>query len=339
MKMRFLWLALLLFGCSSPKQELHIYCWGNYLEQDVIEIFEKQYNCRVVVNTYDSNESMYAKLKAGAAGYDLVCPSNYLMDLMIDQGMLQKLDKTQIPNLKYFDETYAFSNNQRAFDYGAPFLISFGGVSYRKDRIKNPVPSWNIFSEKKWRNRMTMLNDLREVIGAALKYLGFSANTVVQSEIDAATDLVITWKKNLAKFESEQFKNGIASAEFLVVQGYNGDILQVMQENDHVDFYYPMEGALVSCDYLALAKEAPEVELAHAFINFLYEPSISAKNITHSLFLSPNKGAYPLLSNELQANPVLFPPPSVLQKAELIENLGLDIIKYNQAWDRIKSAE
>src|SRR5262249_41315816 len=156
--------------------------------------------------------------------------------------------------------------------------------------------------------RMTLLNEVREALGAALLYKGHSVNTTNPSEIDEATEIVIEWKQNLAKFESEQYKNGLASAEFLVSQGYSGDIAQVQVETPEIAFDIPKEGALLSADYLVIPKDAKQVALAYAFINFLLEPHIAAQNIEFTRYLSPNTGAYLLLPQELRDNTILFPP-------------------------------
>ncbi len=335
------WLATLclifLSSCSSNDKELHIYSWGDYINPEVVKKFEEKYHCRVILDTYDSNESMYSKLKSGATGYDLIFPSNYILDLLNQQQMLQPIDKTKIPNLKYLD-THLIELLKTTVDASSiPYMLTFSGIGYRQDHISNMVDSWNAFGQSQWRGRMTMLNDFRETIGAGLKYLGYSVNSKEEKEIQAAADQVIKWRNNLAKFESEQYKNGIATAEFLVVHGYNGDILQVMQEDKGVNFIYPKEGAVVSCDYLAIPKNAPQNALAHEFINFLYEPEMAALNMSTTLFISPNKQAYRYLAPHLKNNPVLFPSDETLEKMELILDLGQDIVKYHRAWDRIKS--
>lgn len=336
---RFTWLfvCLVLAGCSPSKKELHVYSWGDYINPEVIKEFERENNCRVVVDTYDSNESMYAKLKAGATGYDIIFPSNYILDLLEQQDMLQAINLEEVPNLKNLDVHLIKMIKAEVKSQSVPYMITFTGIGYRQDRIPDMIDSWNVFGQSKWRGRMTMLNDFRETIGAGLKYLGYSINTKNQAEIEAATDQVIKWKKNLAKFESEQYKNGIATAEFLVVHGYCGDILQVMQEDSGVNFLYPKEGALIACDYLAIPKQALEVELAHRFIDYLYDPEVAAHNMKWTLFLCPNKEAYAHLEPYLRDNPVLFPDEETLQKAELIQDLGDEVVKYYHAWDRIKS--
>jgi spermidine/putrescine transport system substrate-binding protein len=329
-----------------------VFIWSDYINPEIIAKFEKKYHCQVIIDTYDSNESMYAKLKLGSLDYDILFPSNYFLDLMVQQEMLQPLDTTKIPNRKNLDPVYLkladsgkqvlnpdYSNQRDLLPvYGVPYMISTTGIAYRRDRVKAFEPSWGIFARTDLKGRMTMLNDIREAMGAALKYLGYSINTTRPEEIDKAVDQLIEWKRNLAKFESEQYKNGIASAEYLVVQGYGGDILQVIQENQEVDFAYPIQGMLMSIDYLVIPKNAKEVELAHAFINYLLDGEVAAENMVFGRHLSPNIAGYDKLPASLRNNPILFPSEETLAKAEVIMNLDQENALYNKAWDRIKAA-
>jgi spermidine/putrescine transport system substrate-binding protein len=257
---------------------------------------------------------------------------------MNQQNMLDPLNTSSIPNLKNLDPTYLNKIDRSLLQFGVPYMVSSAGIVYRQDKVKGVEPSWGVFGLPNYKGRMTMLNDVRETMGVALKFLGFSANTVEANQIDQAVQLLIDWKPNLAKFESEQYKAGIASAEYLIVNGYNGDALQVMKENKYVNFVYPKEGITFSMDFMVIPKEANQKKLAHAFINFLLEGEIAAENIEHSLFLSPNQTAYEHLSDELKNNSVLFMPKEVLEKAELIQYLGEEGALYNKAWDRVKAS-
>lgn len=329
---------ILLSACqSSSEPELHVLIWSDYIKPELVEKFSQRFHCRVVADTYDSNESMYAKLKLGAGRYDLIFPSNYFLDIMSRQDMLQPINPALIPNIKNLDQQYVKLVDSHLLTFGIPYMVSSAGIAYRADKVAPFEPSWRIFGESKYKGRMTMLNDLRETIGAALKFLGYSANTLDPKEIDQAAQVLIGWKKNLAKFESEQYKAGIASAEYLIINGYNGDILQVIKENPHVNFVYPKEGITLSMDLLVVPKDAPNTELAYAFMNFLLEPDIAAENIAFTLFLSPNQPAYKMLPKELQENKILFLPQEVLDKAEMIQYLGEDGLIYNKAWDKIKA--
>ncbi|CUI16685.1 putative spermidine/putrescine-binding protein precursor [Candidatus Protochlamydia naegleriophila] len=343
MKKYFLSLLTMVFclaaftGCqNSTGPELHIMIWSDYIKPELIERFQDEHQCKVVVDTFDSNESMYAKLKLGRTGYDVIFPSNYFVNIMNQQGMLQPLDATLIPNAQNLDPQYLKQINPALLNYGIPYMVSSAGIIYRTDKVADLESSWGVFGKSNYKGRMTMLNDVRETIGAALKFLGYSANTTNPTEIDEAAQLLINWKPNFAKFESEQYKAGIASAEYLIVNGYNGDALQVMKENSNVDFIYPQEGITFSVDFMVIPKDAPNRELAHAFMNYLLQADVAAENMEHSLFFSPNKAAYEKLPDDLRNNKVLFLPADVFEQAELIDYLGEKGILYNKAWDKIK---
>lgn len=338
MKLLFALLAFCFTSCEDhSKQTLQLFIWSDYIAPEVIENFEKTHNCTISIDTFDSNESMYAKLKLGANSYDLIFPSQYFLDLLHNQEMIQPIDSSLLPNLKHLDPDYMKLAEPKDLEYAVPYSTSTTGIAYRKDKAKDFDPSWTQFARGDLKGRMTMLNDVRDVIGAALKVLGYSLNSLNQEEIDQAVSLVLSWKKNLAKFEGEQYKNGIASGEYVISQAYNGDTLQVMTENKQVGFAYAKEGSSISMDFAVIPTNSQNKELAYTFLNYLLEPSVAAKNIAFTKFLIPNKEAYALLSEELQNSPALFPPESVLNNLEMIRDLGPNNRLYNQAWDKIKA--
>lgn len=323
---------------SSNEPTLRIFIWSDYIKQELVDRFKAEHNVQVIIDTYDSNESMYAKLKLGSDGYDLIFPSDYFMDLMIKQGMIQPIDFDKIANEGNIDPKYLAFINSTIQKHGIPYMISIAGIAYRKDKVPNFEPSWGIFGNSDYRGRMTMMNDIREVFAAALMYLGYSPNSIEPLEIHQAAELLIDWKKNLAKFEGEQYKAGIASAEYLVVHGYNGDIMQVIEENPDVGFAYPKEGTILAMDLMAIPTNAPNKELAHEFINFLLQPDVAAENMAHTFFFIPNTKAYALVPEELRDNPLLFPPADVLEKTELTYDLGEDRVLYLEAWEKVKGS-
>lgn len=331
----FLYLAILVTTCGTPENELHLYIWADYIKPELIERFEKEHHCHVIYDAFDTNESMYAKLKLGATGYDVIFPSGYTYELMMQQQMLEPINVEELPNLKNLDPKYSPEKSDSMI-HAVPFAISYSGVAYRKDKVQPKDQSWSIFGNADFKGRMTMLNDMREALGAALKYLGYSANTLNPEEVNQAANQLLEWKKNLAKFESEQNKHGIASAEYVVVQGYNGDMLQVMRENAKVDFFIPKEGSIISIDYAVIPKDAPNPRLAHAFINFLLEASVAAENMQFTQFSSPNRAAIERLPKEMQNNPSLFPSQAILDKSDVIKYLGKEGEIYNRAWDQVK---
>ncbi len=331
--------AAFLICCGQSARTLHIYTWADYFKPALVARFEKQNGCRVVIDTYDSNETMYAKIKAGARGYDLLTPTSYMVSLMDSQGMVLKLDRGLLPNLVHIDPEYLDLAVDKNMDHSVPYMIVNTGIAYLGSRVNDFEPSWAMFDRTDLKGRMTMLNDMRETIGAGLKFLGYSINSTNETELAAAKELVIRWKRNIAKYENEQYKTGVASGEFLLVQGYSGDILQVQQENPDVRFAVPREGTTISVDDLIIPEGAKEISLAHAFINFLHDPEVAAENIAFLRYLCPNKDAYALLAEGLRRNPGIFMDPDIRARSEIIANLGEANALYIKIWDEIKAAK
>ncbi len=325
-------------ACTRAPQVLHLYTWADYIKPEVVADFEAANGCKVVIDTFDSNEAMYAKLKAGAAGYDVVTPSSYMVDVMNRQGMLLPLDHARLPNLANVDADYLRTAIDKEMHHSVPYMLTVTGLAYLSSRVKDFTPSWTMLDRADLAGRMTMLNDMRETMGAALKALGHSLNTRDAGEIAAARDVVMRWKKNLAKLENEQYKTGLASGEFVLVHGYSGDILQVQAENADIVFAVPKEGTSFACDDLVILKGAPAADLAHRFINALHDPRVAAENTVFTSYRCPNSASYPLLPEEIRSDEALFPPADVLARCEVIVDLGADNAKYVAAWDEIKAS-
>lgn len=325
-------------GCSKSVPVLHLYNWVDYIKPELITRFEKENNCKVVLDTYDSNEAMYAKLKLGASGYDVAYPSSYMVQLMHQQGMLQKLNRDLLPNLKHIDPSSFQVSLDPEVDHCVPYTVSYTGVGYLKSKVKDVVPSWSMFDRADLDGRMTMLDDMRETLAAALRFLGYSSNTKDEQQLAAARDQVIRWRKNLAKFENEQYKSGLAGGEFLLVHGYVGDLLQIQAENPDIGIFLPQEGFVMTCDCMVIPNGAQQVELAHKWINFMLDPAVAAENTGFTQYLCPNKDSYALLPEETRNNPAIILPPEVKARGEVNLDMGEDNAKYTKIWDEIKAA-
>lgn len=331
-----IFLLLAFCGCgSSDKPKLHLFVWSEYFSQNIIDQFEEEYGCYVILDTFDSNEAMYTKLRLGARGYDIVMPSNYIFETMQNQEMLRAIPPENLSNLKHlnFEELREFEMDD--VSYGVPYLMTYTGLGYVPERVSDFDGSWKIFAHKDLKGRMTMLNDMRETLGAALTTLGYSINTKEIKEIDQAVELLLQWRNNLAKFESEQYKNGLANLEFLVVQGYNSDILQVMSENDKIRFQWPLEGAVASVDILAILKNAPNPDLAEKFINYCLRPEIAAEIVNSSfstclVVIPPEK-----LPQDPEVLSILYPSEEIRKKTQIIRNIGDFLNVYSEAWERV----
>ena len=325
-------------GAKAPAV-LHVYTWSDYVKPALITRFETENNCKVVIDTFDSNEAMYAKLKAGATGYDIITPTSYMVSLMESQGMLLPLDHALLPNIFHVDPDYLTIAIDKTMAYSVPYMLTNTGIAYLKSKVENFEPTWGMFGRDDLKGRMVMLNDMRETIGAALKFLGFSLNSTDPEELAAAKAVVLNWRANLAKFENEQYKTGIASGEFLLVHGYSGDILQVQAENEDIVFAMPREGGVISCDDLVIAKSAKEAKLAHAYINFMHDPAVAAENTEFIQFLCPNKTSYASLGEEILGNPGIFLAPEIKAKCEILTDLGEKNALYVKVWDEIKAGK
>jgi len=333
--------ALILSGCGSRKPVLNIYNWSDYMDPELISAFEKEHDCRVVIDTFDSNETMYAKIKNGKSQYDLLFPSSYQIELLKRQGLIQPLDKSRLPNVTAnYCQDYSSTVLNKAMDVNVPYAITLTGIAYRKDKLEQAPTSWRDFENPAIKGRACLLNDPRECIGAALKYLGFSLNTQNLAELEQAADVVIKWKKNIAKFDNEQYKTGIANGEFIMAMGYTCDISQIMLDDpENVGFVYPSEGFSATCDEMVIPSDATEVDLAHAFINYLYDPDVAAQNIAYICSVMPNTPALAKVSDEIRNNPAIIPPLELLSKAEILADVGDAIALYTKVWDRIKAAD
>ena len=331
-----------LAGCAPSKPELHIYTWSDYIAKDVITAFEQKNDCRVVVDTFDSNEAMFAKLKAGSTGYDIIMPSSYQIPLMVRNGMIRELDHTKLPSVrKNFDASYATCILDPSFKYSVPYAVTYTGLAYRKDKIGSaPIDSWNVYGTAAMKGRMSLLADMRETIGAALRTLGYSLNSTKQEEIDKAVALVSQWKKNIAKFDNEQYKTAIASGEWFIGHGYSSDIIQIMLEDENIGFSLPKEGFVIAFDEMVIASDAKQVELAHKFIDFCYDPDTAAQNMTDVCAPMPVAQAFPKLEEKLRKLVVL--DSGTIKRGEVLTDFSdqPEVHKmYVKAWDKIRAAE
>jgi len=250
--------------------------------------------------------------------------------------MLETIDKSLIPNLEQIDgKMLKTIGDLSSYDKSIPYVLSYDAIGYRKDKIAAPT-SWEIFGDSKLRGRLTMLDDAREVIGAALLQLGYNPNTTNAAEIQEAVVKILEWKKNLAKFDSVQPRHGIGDAEFFAVQMYSKDLIQVMRDEPRVGLAQPLEGTTFSSDHLAIPRGAPHPQLAHAFINFLLRPENAVINMRYTGYTCPNVGAYALLEDKIKNNEAYFPSESFMKKSFMLIDIGESIKLYHKAWDEIK---
>ena len=335
-------------GCEK-KPELHIYTWSDYIAPEVIEGFEKANNCKIVVDTFDSNETMYAKLKAGGTGYDIITPSSYLVETMAKEGLIKEIDHAKCPNVKKnFDPSFATQILDPSFKYNVPYAVTYTGFMYAKDKIPAgaDVASWTILANPALKGKVTLLDDIREVIGAGLMANGFSCSSANPAEIDKAVETVLAWRGNIRKFDAESYKTEVASGATWLGHGYSTDTTQVilgdedegMESRDDIGFALPKEGFSIAFDEMVIAKDAPAVDLAYAFIDYVYDGENAKANMEYIMGPSPVKPGIEALEGDYRALITLTPEQiAVGQVIRPLDDAAMEL--YNKAWDRIKATD
>ena len=327
--------ALLAPVMASGRPQLRIYNWTYYTPDTVIEKFEKEYNVRVIYDEFASNEDMFAKLKAGrrSSGYDIVFPSGDYVAIMIKEDMLERIDKSKLSNLGNVDpEVLKKAIYDPNMDYSVPYYYGAAGITVNTARVPDFERSWSIFSRGDLRGRMTMLDDMRDVMGAALAYLGYSVNTRVPAEINAARDLINnSWKPNLVKFDSESFGKGYANGDFWVVHGYAEVVAEEIEGNAQLIkdtvFFIPKEGGPSYIDNMCIPKGAKNIDLAHKFIDFIHRPDIYAEFVDEFSF--PATANTPARRYKTGAS--LYSEQDLVN-TEMEVDLGPAFDLYNDAW-------
>jgi spermidine/putrescine transport system substrate-binding protein len=327
-------IALGTAGCKRNEDEkLFIYNWTYYCPDSIIEKFEREYGIKVVYDEYASNEEMYAKIQAGGTGYDLVFPSAEFITIMKDQGMLAKIDRSRLSNLGNIDpqilEKAIYDPNM---DYHVPYYYGAAGIIVNKAKAPDYEESWSIFGRADLRGRMTMLDDLRETLGAALVFLGYSANSTNPDEIFRARDLInMAWRPNLVKFDAEAFSKGYSTGDFWVVHGYYENVYEEIRGNkellENTVFIIPKEGGTAYLDGMCILKDAQNVDAAHKFIDFIHRPEIYAEFADY--FGSPATVNIP--ARALKKKPSYIEDKD-LYRTELKLDVGSAINYYNDAW-------
>lgn len=326
--------VIFLSACGPSGQKLYLFNWIYYIPDDVIEDFSKETNIRVIVDSYASNEEMYNKLVAGGSGYDIVIPSGDYVSIMIEGGLLEPIDTSALENFSNIDPAaIARIGFDKGNEYSVPFMMGAAGVAVNSTRVSEYEHSWSIFDRADIKGRMTMLDDMREVLGAALKSLGYSVNDPDPAHLEEARLVVERWKPNLVKFDAEAFAKSFAAGEFWVVQGYAENVFLEYPEarRDDVDFFFPKEGTPMYMDSFCILKGSKNNAEAYAFIDYMLRPDVAARVADYLMIPSPNIPARALM--KVRPN-YRFED---LENSEFKEDLGRETLAlYNSIWRRIR---
>ena len=332
-------IAFALGGSSarSPGGELNIYIWSNYLPDSVISEFEQRFKAKVNVELYDSNEALLAKLQSGGASFDLIVPSDYMVSVLKAQGFLDEIDRDRLTNFSNLDPQFVGLAYDSTNQCSVPSMWGTTGIAYRKDKVMGPVDSWAALWDERYKDRLAMLDDVRETMGAALKYMGKSLNSTDPEAVRAAAQLLIEQKPLVKAYDSGGFDQLLLSGDVWVAQAYSGQIAKAMADSDAIGYVIPKEGCTFFVDNLCIPRTAAHKELALEFINFVLEAKPAAGIANGTGYSSPNLAARGLIRPDLLSNAAAYPPRGALERCELIEELGSTISLYDRLWTEIKS--
>lgn len=333
----------LLFLCATSAVAddniVNVYTWSGVIPDFAIQQFEKQTGIKVNFSTYDSNETMYAKLRASKnAGYDVIEPSSYYIDRMRRQGMLQQFDKSAMPNLKNINPAFQHQSYDPNSDYSIPFIWGVTGIFVNTDYFpQNSIKKWSDLWDPKYKDQLMFLDDSREMFSMALRVLGYSANDNNPEHIHEAYLKLKTLMPNVKLFNSDAVISILIDEDATLGMAWNGDVFKAKQENPKLEFVYPQDGFVVWVDNFAIPKGAPHLANAYKFLNFMMQAEEAKAVAIDNSYPTANLAAEKLLPKEIQNSPIAYPSKDILKKGEFQTDIGDDALAlYEKYWEQLK---
>ncbi|MBD0785666.1 extracellular solute-binding protein [Vibrio sp. Y2-5] len=324
-------------NAMATDQELYFYNWSEYIPNEVLEDFTKETGIKVIYSTYESNESMYAKLKTQGSGYDLVVPSTYFVSKMRKEGMLLEIDKSKLSNFAGLDPNYLNKPFDPNNSYSIPYIWGATGIGINTDMLdKSTIHNWGDLWDAKWEGQLMMMDDSREVFHIALVKLGYSPNTTDPKEIEAAYEELKKLMPNVLVFNSDFPANPYLAGEVSLGMLWNGSAYMAREEGANIDIIWPEKGAIFWMDSLAIPAGAANIEAAHKMINFLLRPDNAAKIALEIGYPTPVKAAYKLLPEEFANDPNIFPPQAIMDSGEWQDEVGEASVLYEEYFQKLK---
>jgi len=319
---------------------VNVYVWGGEIPKKLVKAFEAETGINVNFSTYDSNETMYAKLKASNNSiYDVVLPSGYFVERMVRQGMLEKLDFSQLNNRINIDPQFTNNDYDPGNHYSVPLIWGTTGIFFNQNKIKSPPSKWQQLWDKRWREQVMLLDDSREVFAIALMSLGYNPNDNDPSHIEAAFNHLLELAPNIKLFSNDGIQSIIIDEDANLGSAWNGDALKAHAENSAINFVYPEDGFVIWVDCLAIPKNPPHLKEALSFINFMLNAQNSAQIALIEGHAITNAPAQALLPDDIRNNPMIYPSAEILKRGYFQRDLGEDTLKlYNQYWQQLKLA-
>ena len=341
------------FECPEPQspaevtsKEINLFVWTEYIPQDMIECFELIYDVKVNRDEYSSNEEMYAKLAAGGSSYDLAQPTDYVIQLMVRQNLLQKLDKSKLTVMGNIDPSYLNLSFDPGNEYTLPYQAGADSIVYNSDKVDTPPQSWNDLWKPEFAGRMVFLDDSRAVIGMTLLTLGYDVNTKDEKQLEEAKVKLAELVKNIKIFDSDSPKTPLIAGDADLGMTWTGEAFLAAQENPAIKFIYPVEGAIVWQDNWVIPASASHLDAVYAWLNYTLQDDIFWLMLRDFPYTNPNKAALeyakthqPDLYNAYMNSNVTNMPAEDMQKGHRIEDVGDATPLYDRIWTEVKGGE
>lgn len=323
---------------------LNVFNWGEYIDEEVITEFESVFpNVNVNYETYDSNESMYTKLTTGDAKYDVIIPSDYMIEKLIKEDRLVELDLNKITNhenisAKFLEKSEVFDPNNT---YAVPYFWGTVGILYDTTKVTKTVDSWSILWDEDYKKDIFMYDSQRDSLMVALKLLGKSMNTTDKADLEAAKDKLIEQKPLVYSYVTDSVINQMISGEAALAVVYSGDAAYIMSENENMAFAIPKEGTNFWIDSMVIPKTSQHVDLAHEFINFMCRPDIATKNTEYVMYSSPVETVFNTVKTEDWANNIAYNPEGIIDvlggniPTEVFRDPESFIKEYDRVWSEV----
>ena len=331
-------LAALVFtfaGCDSDKEVLNVYNWGEYIDMEVIDMFEEETGIKVNYNTFTTNEDLYVKLSKGRVSYDVIFPSDYMIQRMIQEDMLQKISMENVPNYANVDDVHKNLSYDPTNEYSVPYLWGTVGILYNTTKVTDTVDSWDILWNPKYSQKIFMQDSQRDSMMVALIKLGYSQNTTDQSQIDEAMNLLIEQKPLVLGYLVDEVKDKMVQGEGALAVVWSGEAVDAMSMNSDLSYIIPQEGSNRWVDAMVIPKSAKNVSAAEKFINFMLRDDIMLMNAEETGYSITSETAMKLLDDDLRNNKAAYPTDEMLKRCEVFEYNAEATVMYNKAWTEV----
>lgn len=325
------------FKSKPPSRQVNLLVWSNYVPDSVLIEFEKKTGIHVNYDLHDSNEALLEKLQSGVSNYDVVVASDYMIRILKEQKLLHPVDLKQIPNLKNIDPKFMHLPYDSQNEYSVPFLWSTSGIGYNKTKVTDTVDSWAILWNPKYKEKICMLDDMRETFSATLKLRGHSINSSSSGDWDDAKQLLMMQKPLLKAYNSTNFDELLLSGDVWLAHAWSGNMVIAMNQNPQLSYVVPKEGSVMSVDNFAIPASSSHLQEAASLINFLLDAKAGAEITNYNFYPNTNIAAKAYIKPEILNNKISYPDPNTVARCELMQSLGDLNQKIDRYWTEIKS--